>query len=551
MTNQDINARFERLVDDILHAAWEFYPGTASRQGLHEYDGRISDFSPAALSRRAQYLREALDRLGKLDASSLSMLNRFDYSLLSTVLRKELFDLTELRVHQNNPMEVLPHVELGSYIRRDYAPLTERVGSLTEALRALPSLVATIRENLSASLGGAVLEASIESYQGLVAFYEKDLPAAVKSLDDVRLKRDLEDARSQASQSLTAFVEHLKSLRAKASEKFAIGEEKFLALLRHGEMVELPLERILKVGEEDLARNKARFLEIARQIDSSKTPEDVMRGIAKHHPDADSLVSETRDMLEQIREFLIDYNILTVPSEVRCIVAETPSFMRWATAALDMPGAFETAATEAYYYVTPVEPHWTDGEKEEWLSNLNYAVLENTSIHEAYPGHYVHYLHTKRAPSKVSKMYGAYSFWEGWAHYTEEMMMEAGYADGNPRLLLGQLSDALLRNCRYVCAIRMHARGMTVEEATRFFIENGYMEELPARKEAQRGAFDPMYLNYTLGKLMILRLREDFKREQGEAYSLKRFHDTFLSFGAPPIPLVRQMMLRNPGSDVL
>ena len=276
-----------------------------------------------------------------------------------------------------------------------------------------------------------------------------------------------------------------------------------------------------------------------------------MRDMSRHHPTADSLIAETGDMLERIRKFVIDLDIVTVPSEVRCRAIETPSFMRWATAALDMPGPFEERATEAYYYVTPVEPHWTPEQAEEWLSNMNYATLENTSVHEAYPGHYVHYLHTKSAPSKVSKAFGAYSFWEGWAHYTEEMMIEEGYADGNPRLRIGQISDALLRDCRYVCAIRMHTQGMSVDEATVFFKENAYMEDLPARKEATRGTFDPMYLNYTLGKLMIMKLREDYRREQGSAYSLKRFHDTFLSFGAPPIPLVRQMMLENATTGLL
>jgi len=544
------NERFDSLVDDILQTKWRFYPNMASKFGLHEYDGRLPDISIAAISRRASAIERAIERLGRIDIAELARQSYFDHKLLLASLQHELYELTELQIPQTNPIEMQWHVELSNYIIRDYAPLSQRVESLTRALTQVPKVINQLRDGLSRQLSRAVIEASIEAYEGLITFYEKDVPKAISTLDDAGLRESLDAAIHVASEAISGFVEYLRSLESGATNDFAIGAESFEAMLKHGEMVELPLERILEVGLVDLARNLARIRQVASEIDSSKSPQQVMAAVASHHPTNDSLVPETRDMLEKIRRYLIDHDIVTVPSEIRCATTETPSFMRWATAALDMPGPFEMSATEAYYYVTPVEDDWTDEQKEEWLSNLNYAVLENTSIHEAYPGHYVHYLHTKSAPSVVSRVFGAYSFWEGWAHYTEEMMIEEGYAEGNPQLLMGQLSDALLRHCRLVCSIRMHTQGMKVDEATRFFMDNAYLEELPARKETMRGTFDPMYLNYTLGKLMILKLREDYRHEQGNSYSLKKFHDTFLSFGAPPIPLAREMMLRNPGRQV-
>ena len=549
MGTSGANPRFESLAGEVLHDRWEFYPNLAAVNGLHKYDGRLLDLSPAALSRRERQLQRALDSLEAIDASALEPQNRSDQTLLTSTLRLELFELTELRVYSTNPMETLWHIELSNYIKRDYAPLEQRVEALTSALEGVPALLASLRQGLDAHLSRAMLEASIEAYKGMVSFYEKELPQGVAALGDMGLKRRFEESRGAASRAVGGLVEHLKALEGDAVEDFAIGAHKLQGLL-HGEMVDLPLERLQEVGIEDLARNRARFRHVAAQIHPEWSPAEVMAEVAAHHPKAESLIAETRDMLEDIRQFLIDRDIVTVPSEIRCKTEETPSFMRWAFAAMDMPGPFETKATEAFYYVTPVEDGWTDQQKEEWLTSFNYASLQNISIHEAYPGHYVHYLHTKNAPSQVSRAFGAYSFWEGWGHYTEEMMVEQGYAT-DPRIVLGQLSDALLRNCRYVCAVRMHAHGMTVEEATRFFMENAYMEELPARKEAMRGTFDPMYMNYTLGKLMILKLREDYRAEQGSAFSLKEFHDTFLSFGAPPIPLVREMMLREPGTEVL
>ena len=549
-TNRD-NQQFDSAVEKILQNTWEFYPNLASGLGLHEYDGRLPDISRPALARRQQDVEKDIQSLERIDAAALSRQNAFDRRQLAASLNKELFELTELKTHETNPMEMMWHIELSNYIKRDYAPLDQRVETLTKALQAVPAFLDSLQNGLSPRLSNVMLEASIEAYEGLVSFYDKDLPEAMKVLTDQGLKQTFETSRATASQAISAFAQHLKTLKDNAGDDFAMGEDGFRGLLRHGEMVDLPLERLLEVGTEDLARNLARLRHVAAQIDSARSPSQVMAEIAKDHPTAESLLPDTSDMLEDIRQFLIDHDIVSVPSEVRCQTTETPTFMRWAFAAMDMPGPFETQAAEAYYYVTPVEDHWTEQQKEEWLRRFNYASLQNTSIHEAYPGHYVHHLHAKSAPSKISLAFGAYSFWEGWGHYTEEMMIEEGYGKGDPRFVLGQLGDALLRDCRYLCTIRMHTQGMTVEEAARFFMENAYLEELPASKEAMRGTFDPMYLNYTLGKLMILKLREDYRHEQGAAFSLKKFHDTFLSFGAPPIPLVREMMLREPGEGAL
>ena len=551
MTTRQTDRQFESTLEEILRTTWEFYPNQASRLGLHEYDGRLPDLSKSALDRRSQDLRTGLKELSKIEVRALTKQNQLDHSLITARLQKELFELTELKIQETNPMGMLWHIELSNYVKREYAPLKQRVEALVSALEAVPSFIADLTTQLAVRLSKPVLEVSIEAYGGIATFYRDSLPKAVDGLDDRGLAKRFTEAQGKALAAVNDFGSHLKSLQAEAVDDFAIGRRNFQQLLRYGEMVDLPLERLLKVGMEDLARNRARFERVAAEIDPRRRPREVMDEIARDHPTAESLIDETQDMLEGIRHFLVERHLVTVPSEVRCQATETPAFMRWATAAMDLPGPFETRATDAYYYVTPVEDHWSDEEKEEWLTVFNYPALQSVSIHEAYPGHYVHYLHARGAPSKISQIFGAYSFSEGWAHYAEEMMMEEGYAKGDPRIMLGQLSDALLRNCRYVCGIQMHTEGMSVEEATRYFMENAYMEELPARKEAMRGTFDPMYLNYMLGKLMILKLREDYRAETGSAFSLRGFHDAFLSFGAPPIPLLRQAMLREPGTDVL
>ena len=253
-------------------------------------------------------------------------------------------------------------------------------------------------------------------------------------------------------------------------------------------------------------------------------------------------------MLENIRQAVIDLDLISVPSEDRCQVVEPPTYMRYAFAAMDSAGALEDRATESFYYVTPVEQEWTPQQQEEWLTNFNYATLRIVSIHEVYPGHFVHHLHNRcgRPLPLINRVASSYAFVEGWAHYTEAMMLEGGYGADQPELQLTQLLEALVRNCRYMCSLGMHTQGMTLEEASRYFMEKAFMAEHPARREALRGTFDPGYLNYTLGKLMVLKMRDDYRREQGDEFALKGFHDRLLSYGAPALPLLREAMLRRP-----
>lgn len=549
MTNS-ANRLFDDAKERILTDTWERYPSMASRLGLHEYDGRLPSISQTALANRVSELRQGLASLENIDTSALSVRSYYDHRILTAALQKELLEITELRWHENNPMEMLWHIDVSGYVQRNYAPLEQRVESLARALEGVPTYVAELRSVMSGRLASPVLEASIEAYDGIASFYENDLANAASALTDGDLHSRLDAARKFATESVRSFVEHLKALRPYADASFAIGSGRFAALLKYGEMVDMPLERLLTIAEADLRRNLQRFKEVAVSIDPDKSPAQVMASVAANHPDADALIDETRDMLEDIRQYLIDNAIVSVPSEVRCQTVPTPSFMRWAFAALDFPGPFEQKATETYYYVTPVEERWNDDEKEQWLTSFNYSTLRAVSVHEAYPGHYVQYLHTRNADSMISCIFGAYSFWEGWAHYTERMMVETGYL-AEPCDELGQLMEALLRDCRFICAVRMHTQGMTVDEATQFFGENAFLEELPARKEAMRGTFDPMYLNYTLGKLMILKLRDDYRQAKGDDYSLKGFHDELLSYGAPPIPLVREMILGEESGDIL
>ena len=539
------------LAQRLIAQYWDFYPTAGSRIGRHEYDSLLPDLSPDRVRRQVEELRRGLAQLSSIEPQAVGSEEELRYSTLELFLKRELFSLTELRPVENNPMRQVGYLNVSGYVQRDYAPLADRLRSAAQALFQVPDFLEVLDSELAQEIGRTILEMSIESYAGMARFYRKDLAQAVAGFDDKAVLTEFNRAREAAAAALDRFVVRLQSRQANASEDFAIGSRLFASMLANGEGVEVSLADLVTLGQANLESNLERLSESAASIDQGQNVGQIVEDIGRRHPTAPELVPATRDMLEDIRQALIDLDLVAVPSADRCQVMETPTYMRYAFAAMDSAGSLETRATESFYYVTPVEPDWSSEQQEEWLSNFNYDTLRIVSIHEVFPGHFLHHLHNRYGHPLplVSRVATSYAFTEGWAHYAEQMMVDSDYGRGQPALMVTQALEALVRNCRYLCAIWMHTQGMSVDEATRFFMENAHMAQLPARREAQRGTFDPGYLNYTLGKMMILKLAGEYRREQGAAFTQRAFHDKLLSYGAPPLPLVRRAMLENPSSS--
>lgn len=550
---QNGNKPLDELAQRLIQEYWEFYPTAGSHIGRHEYDGRLPYFTQATLSRRAHSVRHGLSEVSAVDTTGLSKEDLLSRRLLEQFLKRELFTLTEMRHWENNPMRQVGYLNVSSYMRRDYAPVADRLRSAIQVLTQIPEFLKSLDTALSGEISSPVLDMSIEAYGGMARFYRRDLEQAVSAFNDATVLEQFNQVRESAAAAVDRFVESLQARYKDPSPDFAIGTQMYEAMMAEGEAVTLSVSELERVGQADLDANLAKITEVAAMIDPGCPVPAIVKDISRNHPTPDGLIPDTREMLEELRQALINLDILSVPSEDRCQVMETPAYMRYAFAAMDSAGAMETRANESFYYVTPVEPEWTAVEREEWLSNFNYDTLKIISIHEVYPGHFVHHLHNKygRDLPLVNRVATSYAFTEGWAHYTEEMVIDSGYAKDQPKLVFTQLLEALVRNCRYLCSILMHTQGMTVDQATRFFMDNAYMAALPARREALRGTFDPGYLNYTLGKLMIKKLSQDYRLEKASDFSLKEFHNELLSYGAPALPLVREAMLVNPGDSPL
>jgi uncharacterized protein (DUF885 family) len=557
---QDADAAFNRLADEYIAGYLAWRPQTGTSLGLHEYDGKVTDYSQASLSAELARLKSFDERLGQLNINSLSLQAFYDYRILRSANQREIFGFEQMRIYSDNPMTYAGALDVNIYIKRNFAPLDERVGSVVAILNQAPQIMSAARANLSESLPRPQVETAIEEAQGTADFLSKDLVAALKDVKNETLMAGFNTANRRAIEEVGAYASYLKEQKLpKATAPYALGREKYQKLLEYGEMVTLSPEQLLEIGSHELQRKQKVFAEAAGEIDPTRTPIEVFRAIQKDHPAEQSLIPDTARDLGTIRQFVIDRQIITIPSPVTATVAETPQFMRATSfASMDTPGPFETKATEAYYYVTPVEADWPPQQKEEWLTAFNYYTTDIVSIHEAYPGHYVQFLCLNASPAtRLEKIFGSYAFIEGWAHYTEQMMVDKGFgASPSPtptraeqikaaKYRLAQTDEALLRICRLCVSIRMHCQGMSVEEATKFFEDNCYYEPKPARQEAIRGAFDPEYLYYTLGKLEILKLREDYRKQEGAKFTLQGFHNEMLRHGAPPIRLLREVMLRD------
>jgi uncharacterized protein (DUF885 family) len=556
----DGDSELRELADGYLAGYLAWRPQIGTGLGLHEYDGKVTDYGRASIRAELARLNSFDRRLEALGSRNLSATARYDYRILRGAVQREIFGFEDMQLYRRNPMTYAGALDVSIYIKRNFAPLEARVRSMIAILDHAPDIVAAGRANLVEALPRPQVETAIEVGTGAADFLANDVVQGLKGLQDETLQAKFNVANQRAIGELRGFVTWLKQEKLpKASNAYALGRERYVRLLRYGEMITLTPEQILAIGLRELRREQQVFADTARTIDPNKPAIDVFKEIQRNHPTEQSLIPDTRKDLEAIRRFVVDHRIVTLPSEVRARVEETPQFMRATSfASMDTPGPFETKATEAYYYVTPVEADWPARQKDEWLTAFNYYTTDIVSVHEVYPGHYTQFLCLNASPAtRLEKIFTSYAFVEGWAHYTEQMLVDEGFGRSGAeasdpaarlqaaRYRLAQSDEALLRLCRLCVSIRMHCQGMTVEEAARFFQDNCYYQEKPARAEAMRGTFDPEYLYYTVGKLEILKLREEYRRQEGGAFSLQKFHDELLRHGAPPLRLLREWLLKD------
>jgi len=545
--------KFQQLSDEFLAGYLAWRPELSVYLGFHEFDGKISDISKKSIVMELTRLKLFDQMLNEFDTASLSTGMHYDFSILQCGIKNELFNFEEIEPFTRNPMTYASAMNVSIYIKRNFAPLEDRLKSIIAFEKNASVIFEAAKSNLSDSLAKQYIETAILIANGSADFLGNDLLIALKGVKNDSLMDEFKSANNKAISEVKAYVKYLKEEKLpKANNKYALGREKYRKMLLYGEDISMPSEKILEIGLAELQKEKDVFNATAKIINPQKKPVEVYQNLQKEHPTSDSLLPSIRKNVEAIRQFLIDKKIVTIPSEANVSVEATPKYARsTGTASMDSPGAFEKKATEAYYYITPVDSMWTTKQKEDWLSMFDSYTSDLIAIHEVYPGHYIQFAHlNKSSATKIEKIFGSYAFIEGWAHYAEKMMIDEGYGTtGDPiktaKYRLAQSGEALLRLCRLCVSIKMHCEGMSVDDATKFFMDNWYQGEKPSRQEAIRGTFDPGYLYYTFGKLEMLKLRADYKKQEGDSFTLQKFHDMVLENGMPPIQILRGKMLRD------
>ena len=540
---QTLSEQIDHYFDDVY---FKYRPSDGTQAGFHQYDRVLEEYSKASIEDQIAALHKAEKTFSGIVVKGFT--EEADRDLVLGDIRARLLDFEQVRWWQKNPDRYSSGVSSSIFtlISRSFASPEERLKSVMSRERQMPAVFEAARANLQ-NPPRIYTEIAIEQLPGIISFFQNDVPLAFTKVTDQALLADFKRMNTLVIDSLKQYESYLtKELLPKSKGDFRLGAELFSKKLSYEEMVDLPLERLLEIGMQNLRDNQKAFRDVAAKLDAKRTPLQMLDEINKDHPAPDKLLQTFRDTLGGLADFIQSKHIVTIPSPVRPLLEETPPFMRALTfASMDTPGAYEKVAKEAFFNVTLPEKGWSAKQTEEHMSGFNRGTIIATAVHEAYPGHYVQFLWMQNVQSKVRKLLGASSNAEGWAHYSEQMMLDEGYGAGDLKLRLGQLQDALLRNARFIVGIQMHTGKMTMEQGIDFFVKEGYASRANGERETKRGTSDPTYLYYTLGKLEILKLREDYKKMKGKDFSLEEFHNRFMKEGFPPIKIVRRSLLGN------
>jgi uncharacterized protein (DUF885 family) len=545
--------QWTKLTTSFMESYFSARPFFAAQSGRHDFDGQLPDVSNHGLRREIARLHDQRDQIAAVDPKTLEPRERFDREYLLAVVDRDLFWLEKAKFPFSNPGWYIDKIDPDMYLHRNYAPLDVRMKAYIKYARGIPKMADDIKANLQAPLPKTYIELGIAQYGGMADFYSKDVAPVFASVSDADLQKQLSDANTAAAQAMTALKQSLEAQRAKANDKFALGADLYAQMVADTEGVKLPIDQIEAAGRADLDRNTAA---LKAECDTYAPEAPITQCVAKvsSHKPKDGAVEDARTQLVMLKDFIVKNNVVSIPSADEALVAEAPPYNRSNAAFIQVPGPFDHGVASVYN-IAPPDPKWSKAEQAAYIPSE--ATLLFTSVHEVWPGHFLQFLHTNANPSKIEALWVGYAYAEGWAHYCEEMMYERGLGKGDSEKHIGQLMDALLRDVRMLSSIGLHTHGMTVAQSEKMFREQAYQDPGNARQQAARGTYDPAYLNYTLGKLMIRKLRSDWIAKHAPAGASAApddqslwhdFHDQFLSYGGPPIPLVRKEMVGEEGS---
>ncbi|MEO8141078.1 MAG: DUF885 domain-containing protein [Sphingomicrobium sp.] len=529
------------FVNGFIEAGFKANPGFGVGQGRHEYDGQIADLSQAGIDGEVARLKKAITDAQAFGDDKLNEEQRFERDYLVAVAKGQLFWIDPQGADQphNNPASYLGYIDPSVYVSVPYAPKEQRLKAYIKFLQNVPRATEQMRANIKGPMAISFVDYAKNAFGGFVEYYPGDGLKAWAGVGSPEDQQALKAATDNAVKAMTDTVAWVEAQRGAAKPNFALGAAKYQRMLADTEMVTTPIADLERIGRADLASNQKLLGDACGRYAPGATIPDCMAKMNAQKPEGGA-VAGARAQLSGLKQFIVDKDLVTIPGPEEAKVEEAPPYNRQNFAYINIPGPYEKGLPSVYY-IAPPDPTWPKAEQEGFVPGK--ADLLFTSVHEVWPGHFLNFLHANRSKFMFGRVYVGYAFAEGWAHYTEEMMRVAGVGGGTDETLIGQLSNALLRDCRYLSSIGMHTGSMTQQQSFDLFKTQCYQDDGNARQQAARGTYDPAYLNYTMGKLLIRKLRDDWVASRGGDKAWKAFHDQFLSYGGPPIPLVRKKMM--------
>jgi Bacterial protein of unknown function (DUF885) len=542
-----VNVEWTKFVDEFVESYFVAHPDFAVGAGRHDFDGQLPDLSAAGIQKEIARLEQMRSRAAAFSDSSMSPEEIFQREYVLSAVDTDLFYLREARFPFTNPAWYLDQgLDPDTYVNVPYAPADQRARAFIRYAQQIPTTAARIKENLQTPLPHTFIEYGVAGFGGLAQFFRSDVPQAFAEVTDANLQNELKAAIEPAAKALDELSRWLGSQQSRATDAYALGPERFATMLRMTERVTTPLDRLEALGRADLERNSAALADACKRYAANATIDACIARMNADKPEGGA-VEGAREQLAELKQFLIEKEVVSIPGAEEAMVEEAPAYRRQNFAYINIPGPYEKELPSVYY-IAPPDPKWSKAEQDAYVPGK--ADLLFTSIHEVWPGHFLQSLHSNRSSWKFGQLFVGYAFAEGWAHYGEELMIEKGVAAEKPELQIGQVLNALLRNVRYLCAIGLHTKGMTVAQCEQMFREKAHQDAGNARQQAARGTYDPAYLNYTMGKLMIRKLRNDWSASRGGEQAWSQFNDELLSFGGPPLPLVREQMMKGQAGEL-
>jgi uncharacterized protein DUF885 len=550
---------FGRFVDDYLDAFARRHPSIAAGNGLHQHDDILDDFSAAAIRAEIAALKQTRARLQAFDSQSLTPDERVDKRILLGIIDGWLLEQETVENWRRNPMLYASALTDGVHnlmaMESDPAPI--RMRRAISKLRQVPALLTTARANIS-NPPRLFAERGASMMRGASEMLRSDLDLAFASDPNKALRDSLRRAANAAIPLIDAYATYLeRDVVPNTSGDFTIGAANISRRYLAEELIDTPLEKLIAIGERELARLQGEFRSAANTLAPGKDPLETWRAVRRQHPKVGGVVAATRTVVDSLAAFVQSRRIAALPPNERVIVAAALPF-DLGFASMHASPPLEKTPVRSMFYITDARDGLTPQQQEEWLERYNYASLSNTAAHEAIPGHWLHSIYMRRTPGKVRRIWiGLNPFpqpssgQDGWAHYAEQMVLDEGFGNGDPRLRLAQVSDALTRVCRLLSGIKLHTKRWTLADAQRCFENDAYVATPAARREAERGTYDPTYGGYFLGKLALLKLRADYKAKLGAKFSLRGFHERVMSNGIAPIWAHRQLLLPGDSSPIL